>query len=50
MHDNLKMKGLSKREATDVYLRSLRIAIREALIRAEAQTVFPRGDEGRGCL
>lgn len=38
------MRGIS------IYLRSIRIALWEALIQAEAQTVFLSGDKGKGYL
>ena len=47
---NLKIKGLSKWEATSIYLRSIRIAIWDTLIQAEVQIVFRLGDKSNEYL
>lgn len=45
---NLEIKVLSQREAASIYLRSVRIAVWELLIQAEAQMVLPLRTEARG--
>lgn len=45
-----KKKGLSEREVTSIYLRSIRVAIWDTVIQADAQMVFWCGGKGEGCL
>lgn len=45
---NLNIKGLSKREATSIYLISVRIATQNVPIQAETQRVFQLGDTDSG--